>query len=687
MKIRTFLVSLAAMFITITISAKEKNLRLETPNMAFEVSSDGSKAAFIVTDRPEEAVWDNDLWRLILDDGLNLEIPVRQTQQKGKVTLKRGIITMEYDGVVSEWGQCYPILFRLEVSVEDGLFKFTPCVENNADGVRVNECFAPFANFTSISGEKDRDALFLPNALGRRIENPWKYMESQNSSYYNHGEYETVISMPYPRSSMPWLGVQSGNKFLYVARYDKDARWCYLTVHQRIHYDPQDIMLGINHLPMARTGEKIQIASTSVGLLDGDWRAGADRYRAWADANFFKVVPKADWVKNVTGWQRILFRESYGKQLYTAKDLPHIYEVGKQYGVNSIFIFAWWKDGMDRGYPDYTEPYPGAYAELRENIKKVQDMGGHVILACNCTFVDPATEYYKLYGEEVALLDINGYESRGHYGYAGRGDFRVSWGKNQLPRTCTGTQRWRDQVVDQLKFMGDELGADCVFADCYGGCPIEPCFNARHEHGFRVDEEAIAKRKFFDDAVAYTEDAGNVLGTEVLTDLAASYVQFVHGGTTGHTFAIRSDEFPQLFRYTFPEVITTNRGVRSSEGEFDRQMKYAMLTGMRMDAELWCCRSTIDADEKYASVVKFCTDKLNEYKEFFFDGKFTVINTEERPWYLKLGEFYNAEGSKILRILFNASNREDVRFKGTVLGPDDMKFEIFDAASYLAANK
>ena len=674
---------LAVSSVALSAPAKNRPLRLETANLSFEVSADGSRAAFLVKGREEAAVRDNDFWRLILDDGQRTEMPVLSSQQKGKAVLKNGVITVEYKELLSEWGDTFPVLFRLEICVEDGLFKFTPYVENHTQDVRVNECQAPYACFTEIAGDKEKDALFLPRALGRKIDNPWGYMASQTPLYYAHDEYETVISMPYPRASMTWYGVQSGDKFLYVARYDPDARYCFLSVRQRIHYEPCDLMLGINHLPMARPGEKVNIASTSIGLLDGDWRAGADRYRAWADATFFKVVPKADWVRELTGWQRLVFRLQFGRDLFKPTDLPHIYEVGKRYGINTVFIFGWWKEGMDRAYPKYEEPYPGAFKDLKENIKKVQDMGGHVILECNCHFLDPESDFYKEFGRNVELLDINGNEIRAQFGYAGRGEFRANWGKVQFPLVCTCTPLWRNQVLSQLKFMGDEMGAQCVFADCYGGCPYQPCFNHVHEHGWRIDEEAAGKRKFFADAEAYSDAAGHVLATECVTDVAAAYTQFIHGGLTGQAFTIKGDDFPQMFRYTFPEVITTNRGVRCSEGQYDRQLKYAMLTGVRMDAELFTCRATLDADEKYAEVIKYCADCLTEHRAFFFDGRFTVLDTAERPYYLKMAEYYNADGSQVMRVLYNASYHTDATFRGVILHPDEMRFDVFDTDAYL----
>ena len=107
-----------------------------------------------------------------------------------------------------------------------------------------------------------------------------------------------------------------------------------------------------------------------------------------------------------------------------------------------------------------------------------------------------------------------------------------------------------------------------------------------------------------------------------------------------------------------------------------------MMTGMRMDAEVFVCRTTIDKDPAYAECVKYCTEKLDAYGEFFYDGLFTVLDVTERPYYVKMAEYYNADRSKVLRVLYNASYRTTASFKGVSLGPDEMRFDIFETSAY-----
>lgn len=654
-------------------------MRLSTKLLDFEINEQANKASFIIRGREEEASTNADFWRLILDDGFRTEIGVFSHAQTGRITQNELGLKVEYDKLLSAYGDEYDVRFSIQIEAKDDLFHFTPYIENNEYGLRVNECFCPLADFTNLYGEKSKDKLYMPEGLGTRIDDPWMFLKNMTKEYYRHNEEEVFYHLPYPRASMSWFGVESNGHFLYVARYDEKMRYCFLTMRQKIHSEPTNFMVGVDHMPMAKFGEKIEIATSVIGILEGDFRSGADRYKSWANSTFYRVPQKAPWVETMTGWQRVIMRSQYGEDYYTADDLPAMYQAGAKYGIHTLFLFGWWKEGMDQMYPDYTEPYPGAYEKLRENIKKVRDMGGRVILEMNCHFLDPKSEYYKKYGDEVKILDINGNEFRpsfvmGGFVYPGAGEFRMRFGSKVFPIVCSCTERWREQLMDQLKLM-QTTEPDCLFMDCYGACPYEPCFNTLHEHGNRVDEEWIGHRKMFAAAEEYAAENHTVLATEVVTDIAASYNQFVHG-LENVSLEPSSKAWPQMFRYTFPEVITTSRGLRHAEDSFRKQFKWSLAMGLRLDGELYVCRRTIDNDPNYAEVIGEYTATLNKYSDYMMTGTFTVLDHSDIPNCVKRAEYIHADGKSVLRVLYNISD-ETVELKDVTLAPDEMRFDIY----------
>ena len=660
-------------------------MRLKTKNLIFCINENGKDACFVLPQKPEKAAKGMDFWRLILDDGLRTEIPVRSSRQTGSVTETERGLNIVYDHLLSDYGDTYEISFCVDIQIEDGMFRFTPTVENRESAVRVNECFCPMAAFDELSGDsKEEDMLFLPEGPGSKIDDPWEFLRGTTGDYYHHDEYETYWNIEYPWASMCWFGIQTGGQFLYLARYDEKIRMCFLSVRQTIHREPLNLMLTIDHFPMARPGEKLTIPSCVIGMLDGDWRSGADRYRAWAEKAFYHVPSKAPWVQNITGWQRVIMRSQYGEDYYVAEDLPQMYRAGAKYGIHTLFLFAWWKEGMDRGYPDYTEPYPGAYEVLKQNIRKVREMGGRVILECNCHFLDPQSGFYKAFGDEVKIININGDESRrgflaGGYVYCGAGELRMKQGPKVFPLTCGGSKRWRDQLRKQVELMGS-LDPDCVFLDCYGANPNELCFNDRHDHGPRVDEEWVSHRKVFADAERYCAENDKVLASEWVTDIAACYNQFLHGcGNADFTPGSRA--YPAMFRYTFPEVITTERGIRHADGPYVKQFKWSLVMGLRLDCELHVCRATIDKEPAYAEAVAKYTEKLNQYGDYLLRGTFTVIDPSKLPDCVKRGEHISEDGGRILRILYNISD-DPIQVGDVSLKGDEIRFDVFDADEY-----
>ena len=107
-------------------------MQISTDNLRFEIDGNGGNAGFIQSGHEAEAVRGSDFWRLILDDGLRTEIPVRSSKQQGKATVKDGVLTVRYDKLVSDYGDSYDITFSVAVTAEDGLLRFVPTLKNGA---------------------------------------------------------------------------------------------------------------------------------------------------------------------------------------------------------------------------------------------------------------------------------------------------------------------------------------------------------------------------------------------------------------------------------------------------------------------------------------------------------------------------------------------------------------------------
>ena len=79
----------------------------------------------------------------------------------------------------------------------------------------------------------------------------------------------------------------------------------------------------------------------------------------------------------------------------------------------------------------------------------------------------------------------------------------------------------------------------------------------------------------------------------------------------------------------------------------------------------------------------WCASKLEEWGDYFYYGRFTVLDTTELPYYVKRSEWYSADGKTILRVLYNAAENKTARVCGVSLKPDEMRFDVFKTEEYL----
>ena len=124
--------------------------------------------------------------------------------------------------------------------------------------------------------------------------------------------------------------------------------------------------------------------------------------------------------------------------------------------------------------------------------------------------------------------------------------------------------------------------------------------------------------------------------------------------------------------------------IRSSEGDFLQRIKHALVYGVRFDGDVHVCRADLDKDPKFGKGVKVLADNLTAHGDFYFYGKFTVIDTSELPVHIKRGEYLSADGSKVMRVLYNAS-KKPASACGVSIAADEVKYEVFDLEEYKKA--
>ncbi|MBP5558426.1 MAG: hypothetical protein J6X71_01535, partial [Bacteroidales bacterium] len=90
-------------------------------------------------------------------------------------------------------------------------------------------------------------------------------------------------------------------------------------------------------------------------------------------------------------------------------------------------------------------------------------------------------------------------------------------------------------------------------------------------------------------------------------------------------FTALPESFPEWFRYTFPEVIWSDRCVRD-DNDVPRRVNNTLLKGLRNDIEVFRCRGLIDETPVYQRHLAKINAIRNEFPGLLLDGRYTATD-------------------------------------------------------------
>jgi hypothetical protein len=283
--------------------------------------------------------------------------------------------------------------------------------------------------------------------------------------------------------------------------------------------------------------------------------------------------------------------------------------------MNTLMVFGWVKQGFDNRYPDYdADEQMGGARGLREAIAEVQRAGGKLILYTQGQLIDPVTEFYRTQGERIAAKNIWGCPYLEQYASPSQGTFLEIMRNKFFTVACPAAQGWFEQLKSQLDMVAG-YGAHGIMFDQMGGRPAYICFDPSHRHArpsLAGGPGKVENMRRLRQAVQQT-NPGFVIVIELLADCYAAWVDITHGWGPG--FFPAPESFGELFRYTFPEVIATNR----NDSPSDRKAQYghAFSLGWRFDA------STRDGENPSvgAYLARLCQLR-NQHADLLLEGRF-----------------------------------------------------------------
>ena len=206
---------------------------------------------------------------------------------------------------------------------------------------------------------------------------------------------------------------------------------------------------------------------TAVGVFDGDYYHAAQIYREfalsakWSQAGPMSRRPIPQWVKDTDLWLKT--EGNVGEHLESCQKAVDFFGAPI-----SIHAYRWHQIPYDTLYPDYFPPLDG----FAENIKKLQEMGLHVMPYINGRLCDPNSKGWNEEGlSESAVRDEKGDYHTEVYG-----------SKVPLSPQCPYTEAWQNKVAGLVDRLITELDVNGVYIDQIGAAYPYRCFNPEHGH-------------------------------------------------------------------------------------------------------------------------------------------------------------------------------------------------------------
>lgn len=644
---------------------------LENAKTTVEIDGAGNLVRLVNRETGHDWAGGGALWRLYFDSKRGTheerEIPVAGAEQAVRVETADGAISIVADGVKVR-GETLRMKVALKVSLEpSGAVRFSSHVENDEPHTCIRELQYPLVTDCRLPEGAELLTTFLG---GERFRDPVGKIarEGNRPPYFGRTWEFRQIDCKYPSHTVAnCFAFVTPREGLYLASHDPSFQdtWHLLRTLPSKPLAFTRLETGLGKFPSVQCGERFDNSCNLLYPYSGDWHVTADTYRRWANTWWAKR-PAPAWVREMTGWQRIIFRHQYGVTFYTPQDAAGtVWEAGHKAGVDSLLCFGWWNAGMDNGYPDCyfeTDPATGGDAAWRQAIRDFRAKGGRFHLYFNGKLIDLESDYFRNGpGKDICYRDNTGAVHTEQYRFKGTGTFTGYF--NTRTFTCADHRRpeWRG-MLERYVDRAIDFGADSVFLDQMGYCENLSPWTRRGE--FMVNDTRIIARKAeqlrhvhdYLDAHAPKDMA---LGIECFTDCCAQHVDYVHN-LIGAT---RATDFSDWTRYAFPEVVLTDREIRD-DTDVEWRVNHNLLLGLRSDAETFRCQRTLDWAPKHQARLAAINRLRRKYPVLMGTYRDTLGFSNSNPQTLLARAF--ADGDEMAVVVCTA---KDVPAKGVLAAP------------------
>lgn len=333
---------------------------------------------------------------------------------------------LSWQGLQSTQGN-FDIGVTLDLAVSGPEITFHWTLENRS-AFTVEELRGPIIGGLLRPKEANDWRLHWPDNRGMGQE--WLFYRQFPGTYL--GPADPVWATSYPGSmSMPWIDLYNRriDAGIYFGVHCGEPRRAAMVAEitpgtnygshgqvwpraERIG-EPVGASLAWSVFSFAQPGSTFDNGDVVLAFHDGDWSAGADRFRAWYDRTL--PAPRTGgWLHAADAWQSTIISYPEDSVGYRFADLPRMAQTARAHGIRVLQIDGWHIGGIDRGYPQYTpDPRLGTADELRAAIAACRELGVRVMLFSNLQVVNLETPWWAQELHRYAVQDPFGNRRNG----------------------------------------------------------------------------------------------------------------------------------------------------------------------------------------------------------------------------------------------------------------------------------
>ena len=611
----------------VCFAAGAKNFELRNDKVKVVVGKGGELVELVNLTSGHNYASGGYLWRMYYDTHDEQEIEIIGGEQSPKVKCDGKAISLEYDKL-SVRGVKVDMALRLTITIEGENVRFASELKNDVAHTVVRELQYPLVRNTQLP--KDHNLILAANG-GSYYENPVKTIiaKSNRIPYRTPAQIFRQFDLHYGGYASMNCFILSGEKQgLYIGSHDEKIQdtWHGMRVYADKNGAFTEPEFGLFKYPQCFAGEKWSNNANILSPYSGTWHVAADKYGNWARSTWWDHHQAPQWIREMKSWQRVIFKHQYGNYLFKYSDLyGRMQKVGESVDADAVFAFGWWKEGMDRGNPDYSpDDSQGGDEGWRKAIAKFKKSGQKLIMYYNGQLIDTESEFYKSgEGKRISYKGPSGTEIADQYRFSGLGSWLAEYQAVTFVMADTRHQVWRDKLVEMAD-RAHRNGANAVFYDQLG-ISFQQKIPWSMKLGYAVPNNRLIydkgqTLKYLRDYLVSKYEPEFGFGTEQLADYTAQWVDFVHITGIRHG----KENFSELFRYTFPEIIFSDRNIRD-DTDIERRVNMTLLKGLLNDIEIYRCRSLIDETPNYQAYLAKVNAIRKRYNDCLMLGTFRDV--------------------------------------------------------------